>query len=486
VIGALVVGALVLLSYEVESCRAGRVWRHHQADLIARGLNLDWRAYLPAPVPDAENFAKTPLIEREGYRGRGTVQFAQGVPSWAGYVGDWSQGKANDLEGYEAMVTGRGGAGAGTGGGRIGAVTLTALEPVGPALGELRLASHRSHASFDARGDSPWELTVPNFVFIREANQLASLRASAWQALGQPQEAMEDIRVIFKFGEALNSHHTLVAAMLRASLLGGMGLQNFWEGWRAGVWTDQQLLEFQQRFSEIDLLGAYTTALNGGERAGVHWLVQNCSRRQLLNTLGRGWAVSVGDRPPYCPEWVYYGRQAWAWVDLGVHNARLWLMPRAWLYTSLINYDRLIDPALAACDPQARRFYPERAQAAAQAVEAEIERLGDSDPLVIMAMPNLLRAGSRCASYQVSLDQACIVCALERYKRAHQAYPETLGALVPTYAARLPHDLITGQPFQYHRSGGGGFLLYSVGFDQKDDQGSRSADLLSGDWVWPN
>jgi len=45
----------------------------------------------------------------------------------------------------------------------------------------------------------------------------------------------------------------------------------------------------------------------------------------------------------------------------------------------------------------------------------------------------------------------------------------------------LPHDVVTGDSLKYRRTADGRFLLYSVGWNEKDDDG----DSDKGDWVWP-
>jgi len=40
-----------------------------QRELKAQGEQLDWAAYVPAPVPHEQNFIKTPLLEAVVYRG---------------------------------------------------------------------------------------------------------------------------------------------------------------------------------------------------------------------------------------------------------------------------------------------------------------------------------------------------------------------------------------------------------------------------------
>jgi hypothetical protein len=85
------------------------------------------------------------------------------------------------------------------------------------------------------------------------------------------------------------------------------------------------------------------------------------------------------------------------------------------------------------------------------------------------------------ARVQTQVHEALIACALERYRLAHDAYPETLDALVPQFLAQIPPDLIGGRPLHYRRADGGKFLLYSVGWNETDDGGKPGSD---DDWLW--
>jgi hypothetical protein len=92
----------------------------------------------------------------------------------------------------------------------------------------------------------------------------------------------------------------------------------------------------------------------------------------------------------------------------------------------------------------------------------------------------------------VILDQAVVGCAAERFRIANGQYPEKLEALVPRFINKIPTDVINGKPLGYRRSADGQFVLYSVGWNQKDDGGQvvlnkgttprQNAD--QGDWVW--
>ena len=89
-----------------------------------------------------------------------------------------------------------------------------------------------------------------------------------------------------------------------------------------------------------------------------------------------------------------------------------------------------------------------------------------------------------CAAVQ---EAQALACALERSRVADGKFPDTLDALAPRFIAKLPHDIITGEPLKYRREGDG-YVLYSVGWNEKDDggkPGTKSPPATEdGDWVW--
>jgi hypothetical protein len=65
-----------------------------------------------------------------------------------------------------------------------------------------------------------------------------------------------------------------------------------------------------------------------------------------------------------------------------------------------------------------------------------------------------------------------------------------LEALVPKFLAKLPHDIITGEPLKYRRADSS-FVLYSIGWNEIDDGGmtppsvsTGNLGVIQGDWVW--
>jgi hypothetical protein len=64
--------------------------------------------------------------------------------------------------------------------------------------------------------------------------------------------------------------------------------------------------------------------------------------------------------------------------------------------------------------------------------------------------------------------------ALERYEREHGEYPEKLESLVPRFLAAIDVDPVSQGTLRYRRGGAGRpYVLYSMGFDGRDDGGRQ-------------
>jgi hypothetical protein len=66
---------------------------------------------------------------------------------------------------------------------------------------------------------------------------------------------------------------------------------------------------------------------------------------------------------------------------------------------------------------------------------------------------------------------AIVMVAVERYRRAHQHWPESFTDLVPIYVATVPTDPYDGAPVRFRRFAEG-VVVYSVGEDSQDNGGN--------------
>ena len=106
-------------------------------------------------------------------------------------------------------------------------------------------------------------------------------------------------------------------------------------------------------------------------------------------------------------------------------------------------------------------------------------------------MPALTGITSKVAFEQDTTGQAVIACGLERYRLANGSFPDALEKLVPAYLKAVPLDVVNGEAPHYRLNADGTYLLYSDGWDGKDDGGKlvlkpdkSGVDIMKSDWVW--
>jgi hypothetical protein len=315
---------------------------------------------------------------------------------------------------------------------------------------------------------------MPNFVVIRALAQILMLRANAQLVLGKNDEAMADIQVIHRLAAALQGHPTLVSAMIRVAVLGGPGLQTFWEGVTAHRWSDRQLQELQQLFAPINLVEDVDYALRAVELAGVNMLVErNTARPSAIFAFGSTTASHAS----------FFTGARWknAWLDL---------VPRGWIEQNRLVHNRLLVDALAATFPQPGQVSPAGCARSMSEMQKTLDHWTPFNQLARVAIPRIDKAIQTTVRCHSLVHLAQIVCSLEIYHRAVGHYPENLAAVVPQFLAQLPRDPITGVPFLYRRAEDDTFLLYSVGWNEKDNGGqvrlnNDPAPSDAGDWVWP-
>src|SRR5207302_4095194 len=97
-------------------------------------------------------------------------------------------------------------------------------------------------------------------------------------------------------------------------------------------------------------------------------------------------------------------------------------------------------------------------------------------------------------SIQTQQQMALGAIAIERYRLKEGHIPRDLSALVPGFLSAVPRDGMDGKALRYRLTANGGFQLYSVGHDGKDNGGdatlrpgaSHYPQIWDGrDAVWP-
>jgi hypothetical protein len=159
--------------------------------------------------------------------------------------------------------------------------------------------------------------------------------------------------------------------------------------------------------------------------------------------------------------------------------------PRGWMYQNMRVGAPLEQLIMEAFDVPNNQVLPGKFEAVDNVVATASRHRSPYNFLAATALPYFSKAAQTTARNQTLANEAFVACGLERYRLAHGQYPDTLEALVPQFAEKLPHDIMGGQPLKYHRTGHNRFVLYSVGWNGKDDGGVPGKTAAEGDLVWP-
>lgn len=487
---ACVVTLFVLFHVE-ENWRGERAWAAYKHELEAKGAKLDFASFIPPRVPDDQNFAMTPFLAplqdfdtatgklRETEALKRAQDFAKSLP--AGKLNEWSKGRWIDLVAWcDALQKPAGDkqpefkSQSRTAQERAAAApaVLAALKQYEPVIEELRAASRRPHCRFNLNyaTENPAAILLPHLQPLRNACKVLTLRASAELAAGQPDQALAELKLMLHIA-GTTKNDFLIGHLVSIAVM-DMAMQVIWEGLANHQWSEAQLQSLQARLQNMDCLADAWKALQA-ERAGfgnaMFDYLRSLSGRKLLPMLQE---MGGGSTPKS--------------IVGGLASS---VIPSGWLYFEQLAYHHLFEEqVLPICDVTARRVHPRRAEQSERALKRNgISAIWEHRVLVNMLLPAVVPISKRSAHAQTTVDHAMLACALERCRLVDGKFPETLDALAPRFIAKLPHDIITGEPLKYRRDGDG-YVLYSVGWNEKDDGGKPGAKSApaseDGDWVW--
>jgi hypothetical protein len=353
----------------------------------------------------------------------------------------------------------------------VAADYLALSQPAVPDLDLLRKALERPCARMDGDYEQPFARPIPYFVRLRTVAQTLSQRAQCYLLLGKPETAWHELALVRDMCHLLErkptgNANTLVEAMIDVAIT-GLYTAIVEDGLRLQVWREPELAEMQKQLKDINLLPLLRESMNA-ERAGV------CRMFEITPPAEFQELCFLGDGP----------RDLWGKLK----NPRFLFVrftPRGWIYQNMCALalrDQLISELF---DVPNSQVLPCKADEIMNQLQTALGHFTPYTFLGARAVPNFVKAVQTLARNQTLVNEAFIACGLERYRLAHGQYPETLEALVPQFAEQIPHDNIGAQPLKYHRTADGQFVLYSVGWNEKDDGGVPGKTGMEGDWVWP-
>jgi len=350
-----------------------------------------------------------------------------------------------------------------------------------PAFDEIREALKRPYAIIPGDYSVPYLMPIPNFVTMRALAQTLAQRAQCDFLLGKPDDALHELTLIHDVCRILEKPptgkpETLVEAMINVAI-SGLYVSIVGEGFKLNVWGEPQIAILQKQLKETELAPYVVAALEAEQASSSHTLeITPASKIAELFSM-----VDVASGKNKRSFWKKINDPMYLFFKL---------CPRGWIYQNMVttaSYTRSEDGV----DLEHETISPQFIEKANRDLEKSVNHATPFNVWARIAIPNFTKAWQTTAHNQTMVNEAQIVCALERYHLAHGEYPETLDTLTPQFIETIPHDIIGGQPLHYRRTDDGKFLLYSVGWNETDDGGldlsqKNKFDFTQGDWVWKN
>ena len=497
---------LLGLFYAEENVRGKHAWEKYRREQEARGGQLDWKAFIPKPVPDEQNFAATPLVQSwferikphyESWSDRknkpaGDYYSQVDIDVNAQLRGDPANRHFLDLVAWgTAFDAVRAGTFSKRQKIKAGKLDLESRAKAAPSVleglksnkamfAELRAASQRPYCRYpiNYHVDDPAEILLPHLNRISgTVCRRLLLKTCAELAAGQSDEAFNDVNLMLYMADSLKEEPFVISYLVRLACL-GIAIQPIWEGLAEHAWSDAQLQELQGRLRQYNLVADMKMPLDAERALGIE-TIDFVMRKGLGLWLA---LFGYGSKMPIDKKFA-------SWVGE--------IIPRGWYYQEQLNYCRLFQRQLdGAFDATKNRVSPSRIASNKREVGREIRDGGFGRTVVDFLRHRVMAAmlvwflddfPRKGAAAQTAVDQASLACALERYRLANGQFPEKLDALVPQFVSQLPSDPFTGEPYKYRRTDDGQFILYSVGWGEKDDGGVPGKTLFDdkeGDWVW--
>jgi hypothetical protein len=493
---------LIALFYAEEDWRGWHDWNKYKQECEAKGENFDWQSVIPPPVPDDQNFALTPIVftsygqilTRDGKvisEGKRDTNFVNrlGMEIADNYEdspkdGNWQTAKISNLKAWRNYYR------------ALAATTnefpvapqpqspaqdvLLTLSKYDSAIEELRQASQLPYSRFPLNYDAenPAMIFLPHLHVLKQCSLALQLRAIAELQNGNSEEALSDVKLMLRLADSIRTEPFLISHLVRISIL-QITIQPVYEGLVEHKWSDAQLAELDSELAKLDFLADYRLSMRGEfthHDVAIEYYHQH--PEQVLNN-------DNGDILP----WPV--RIAW----------RFGLIPNGWFYQNRLRCARMVvEFYIPLADVNRGTSSPTLARRGDAALSAETKTFSPFNVVERILLPGLGNAAKRFAYGQSSVDLARVAIALERYRLAHGEYPESLDALEPQFMEKVPHDIIGGQPSEgsgsasqplhYRLTSDGNFVLYSVGWNERDDGGAvvlkkdGTVDIEQGDWVW--
>ncbi|MDR0534584.1 MAG: hypothetical protein LBH01_11590 [Verrucomicrobiales bacterium] len=473
---------LIVLFYAEENWRGAREYNETVARLKAEKYPLSIAELMPPPIPDEDNIAAAPIFAEIFLSGGNenpnarlkkipVIYPAANSKYFKSAYSNQAKGELGDLRAFIKDAS----------------TTLTTKEAAqqllsqmdqtwSPLMEEASEALKLPNCRWPLAYEKGLGMTFPFMNSSLNLSKMFALRAAIYLELGQSEKAADDIISGYRLAWATEQSPALISVLVSITEQ-RLIINPFWAGCAKNQWQEKDLSRLQNIFVKMENISAFKQSLQA-ELTFFYVMTPQLNKEfrdlRILNNY-----MSI----------------------LGISRSQalfLSLRPTGWDQLDFLRYATFITDYNNTIDEQNLVI----ACGKIDALDREKNNFDHNQinkilyPFTLLALPAISKASSGTALTEVFNHQAILACGLERYKIHNKKLPLTLNELMPEYLNKIPNQGVISAPMIYKRVNDQDYILYSIGWNMRDDGGVisggkrqtangystiRSDEL---DWVW--
>lgn len=445
-------------------------WAATESALKAKNESLSVESFIPAPIPDSDNFFADPLWAELSGGMPEKEQRLEGLhhppspdelavlqkefPAFP--LPDEKKSRiqvALNLAKFAAKLPPAERPQAAT---RV----LALLAESAPMIDQLNALTQRKSAVFPVKYADGVYMRLRHVTHLLVVGQWLYAHALASWEQGDPSTAGQDAITLLRLSHVLDAEPILISKLVQGKLA-EMALGVIDRGIKEHAWDQTQLNGFAQALVGIRLLPQLADALRF-ERATM--LVTAPALLDSSDDKAISAVAGISDVPTSKLSRWSYKHLFWSRDKALLSNTlQIWIDLLTAIPGHAMTSARAPDPAtLLGTSPSERALY-----------------LFNS-----LTLPSVYGAVPKIAFTQTKIDQTRLACALELQYLASGSYPDSLTNLPQTtYTEDLVREGFL-EAVRYTRTTPSTFTLWSPGWDGKDEGGKVAKNPTEGDWVW--
>lgn len=485
-IALVILAGLVTALWWEENWRGQKIWEESCARLRAAGEPVDIADIIPPMIPDEENVAAAPIFgELLAASDPNTTRLGLITEDWATRVSrsgvrfpttrPLSPGDLSFLDLWaDAMRK-----------------TFPASSPTGPFRSttdevlhfyaqfdsewrELHEALNRPQCRWPLDYEEALEMKVSYLPCLQQVPVTSRGWVAALAASGDEEAYTKLLNSLFEISHRVGEPPGLLP-YLTSITMGMVTLQAWQDSLPLVSLNDNQLRSLEQALQQFELRQAFVSMQ--GERVALLHTCVSASSKYLCEAL-RG--TGIPSKWPDAPRWIRR-------IEEPVFEAIFVTKPRGWeLADFAALQDSLVNITTGCFDKKRDVIVVSNTDA----ITGKARSLSDRSGWFTLSRHTLEETASihqrilqRAASFHATIRCAMVWCAAERFRLKHGHFPLTQEQLVPEFHPAVLLDPFDGRPLRYSLKDENRLLVYSLGWDGKDDAGLRGK-RTDGDWGW--